>query len=235
MKEESTMTELILDCRELTKTYDEGPEPVEVLKNIDFQLSAGQKVAIVGASGSGKSTLLNVLGGLDKPTRGEVRVNGKPFSSLSDNERGLVRNQSLGFVYQFHHLLPEFSAEENVAMPLRIAGQSQAQITLRVSYLLERVGVAHRASHKPAMLSGGERQRVAIARALATQPQCVLLDEPTGNLDKTNAENIHALIDELAAEANTSFVIVTHDPHLADAMDVIYELEEGCLRKRHAQ
>jgi len=226
------MTELILECKAIAKSYAEGPIPVEVLRGVDFQVAAGRKVAIVGASGSGKSTLLNVLGGLDKPTSGEVRINGERFSDLNDNERGRVRNQSLGFVYQFHHLLPEFSAAENVGMPLRIAGSKADQINERVDYLLERVGLLNRAKHKPSELSGGERQRIAIARALATQPHCVLLDEPTGNLDKKNADNIHSLINELSQELSTSFVIVTHDEQLAMAMDEVHELEEGLLRQR---
>lgn len=226
------MTDLILECKSLVKHYMEGPMPVEVLRGVDFQLPVGKKVAIVGASGSGKSTLLNVLGGLDKPSSGEVLINGERFSELADNARGFVRNKYLGFVYQFHHLLPEFSAEENIAMPLRIGNQSNRDIAERCAYLLERVGLSNRAKHKPSELSGGERQRIAIARALAMQPRCVLLDEPTGNLDKKNADNIHALINELSSELSTSFVIVTHDEQLAQAMDEVYALEEGLLQKR---
>ena len=228
------MSEMILECKALVKHYLEGPSPVEVLRGVNFQVPAGQKIAIVGASGSGKSTLLNVLGGLDKPSSGEVVINGDRFSSLNDNERGRVRNQSLGFVYQFHHLLPEFSAAENVSMPLRIACCTKSEIDERVQFLLARVGLEHRSAHKPAELSGGERQRVAIARALATKPKCVLLDEPTGNLDKQNADNIHSLIDELSAELSTSFVVVTHDEQLASSMDAVFELEEGLLKEKTA-
>jgi len=228
------MSKIILECASLLKSYSEGPMNVDVLKGVNFKVYAGQKVAIVGASGSGKSTLLNVLGGLDKPSSGEVKINGKDFSNLSDNERGNIRNKCLGFVYQFHHLLPEFTAFENVAMPLKIGGVAKQEIQSRATELLKRVGLADRVEHKPAELSGGERQRVAIARALATKPQCVLLDEPTGNLDKKNADNIHALIDELSSELQTSFVIVTHDEQLAMAMDAVYELDDGILTQRAA-
>jgi len=226
------MSDIVLECQSLVKSYVEGPLTVDVLRGVNFQILAGQKIAVVGASGSGKSTLLNVLGGLDQPTSGEVKINGRRFSDLNDNERGRIRNQSLGFVYQFHHLLPEFTAFENVAMPLKIAGKSKHHITERVEALLERVGLSERTKHKPAQLSGGERQRVAIARALGTRPQCVLLDEPTGNLDKGNADNIHALVDELSSELSTSFVIVTHDEQLASAMDALYGLDEGVLTQR---
>ncbi len=223
------MSEPILECRDLAKHYVEGGRDVPVLKQVNLRVEAGERLAIVGASGSGKSTLLNVLGGLDTPTQGEVLIKGQRFSQLNDNQRGRVRNRSLGFVYQFHHLLPEFSAFENVAMPLRIGGWPEAKRTARVKLLLERVGVDHRSDHKPSALSGGERQRVAIARALATQPDCVLLDEPTGNLDKHNAANIHALINELATEFHTSFVVVTHDEHMARALDRVCVLEDGML------
>lgn len=225
------MSELILQCCDLYKHYDEGQGKVEVLKGVNFSVAPGKRIAVVGASGSGKSTLLNVLGGLDQPSSGEVLIEGKPFSRLSDNERGRVRNKSLGFVYQFHHLLPEFSAEENVAMPMRIGGFSNSETKSRVATLLERVGLAHRKKHRPAALSGGERQRVAIARALATEPGCVLLDEPTGNLDRKNAENIHGLLKELSESVNTSFVVVTHDEQLAASLDEVYTLEDGVLRR----
>lgn len=225
------MTRTILECRNLCKSYDEGARKLDILKGVNFSVEQGKRIAIVGASGSGKSTLLNVLGGLDVPDSGEVRINEKPFSALSNNQRGRVRNSSLGFVYQFHHLLPEFSAAENVAMPMRIGGASKHAISERVAMLLARVGLEDRARHRPAALSGGERQRVAIARALATEPECVLLDEPTGNLDKDNAQNIHDLLTELSDTVSTSFVIVTHDEQLASSLDDVYSLEDGVLSK----
>lgn len=223
------MSSFVLECRQLFKHYEEGSRKVEVLKGVDLAVEPGCRIAIVGASGSGKSTFLNVLGGLDTPTSGEVLIHDRAFSTLSEAERGFIRNKSLGFVYQFHHLLPEFTAFENVAMPLRIAGVSKRDIKLRVESLLERVGLEHRTTHKPSALSGGERQRVAIARALATEPGCVLLDEPTGNLDKQNAENIHALINELSSAGKTSFIVVTHDEQLASTLDAVYSLEDGVL------
>lgn len=225
------MSKTILECTDLCKSYDEGARKLDILKNIDFSVEQGKRIAIIGASGSGKSTLLNVLGGLDVPDSGEVRINGEAFSTLSNNQRGRIRNRSLGFVYQFHHLLPEFTAAENVAMPMRIGGARKQDISDRVDMLLSRVGLKDRAKHRPAALSGGERQRVAIARALATEPECVLLDEPTGNLDKTNAQNVHALLTELSDTVSTSFVIVTHDEQLASTLDEVYTLEDGVLLK----
>lgn len=225
------MSKTILECTDLCKSYDEGARKLDILKNIDFSVEQGKRIAIIGASGSGKSTLLNVLGGLDVPDSGEVRINGEAFSTLSNNQRGRIRNRSLGFVYQFHHLLPEFTAAENVAMPMRIGGAKKQDISDRVDMLLSRVGLKDRAKHRPAALSGGERQRVAIARALATEPECVLLDEPTGNLDKTNAQNVHALLTELSDTVSTSFVIVTHDEQLASTLDEVYTLEDGVLLK----
>ncbi len=222
--------EQVLSCSALNKSYNQGPSHVEVLKSIDFQLYAGERVAIVGASGSGKSTLLNLLGGLDTPTAGGVVLAGQPLSDLSDNERGRLRNRHMGFVYQFHHLLPEFSAQENVEIPMRIAKLPNSEYTQRAKALLTQVGLDHRCDHKPSELSGGERQRVAIARALAMQPACVLMDEPTGNLDSDNAESVQALMLSLSREHHIAFVVVTHDMTLANRMDHVYLLEKGHLR-----
>jgi len=222
---------IVLECRDVAKNYSQGPQLVKVLKQVEFSLRAGEHIAIVGASGSGKSTLLNVLGGLDKPDRGQVQILEKPFSTLGDNARGRVRNSSLGFVYQFHHLLPEFTALENVAMPQLIAGQSKKDAMARASSALFQVGLEARVQHKPSELSGGERQRVAIARALVNKPACVLMDEPTGNLDAGNARSVQALMQQLSHDLATSFVVVTHDENLAQTMDVTYMLEDGRLQR----
>ncbi|UTA49409.1 ATP-binding cassette domain-containing protein [Simiduia sp. 21SJ11W-1] len=222
--------EPVLSCVDLCKSYSQGPSVVQVLKSVAFQLRPGERVAIVGSSGSGKSTLLNLLGGLDTPTQGSVMLAGKPLSELSDNARGRLRNQHLGFVYQFHHLLPEFSARENVEIPMRIAKMPATTYRARAETLLAQVGLAHRLDHKPSELSGGERQRVAIARALAMQPACVLMDEPTGNLDAENAEAIQALMLSLSQEHGLAFVVVTHDMALAERMDQVLLLEKGSLR-----
>ncbi len=221
--------DLVISSDNLKKRFTEGKLDVEVLKGISLSLKAGEKIAIVGSSGSGKSTLLHILGGLDLPSSGTVKVMGKDISTLSDKDRGTLRNQSLGFIYQFHHLLPEFTALENVAMPLLIRGLSVKEASTKAEEILGKVGLASRLKHKPAQLSGGERQRAAIARALVTNPNAVLADEPTGNLDHKTAVQIFDLMQTLNQEMQTAFIIVTHDMQLAEKMDKIYHLVDGHL------
>ncbi|QEQ96401.1 lipoprotein-releasing ABC transporter ATP-binding protein LolD [Neptunomonas concharum] len=221
----------VLLCESVGKTYTEAGSSLEVLKEIGLTVMQGERIAIIGSSGSGKSTLLNILGGLEAPTVGEVKVGGEALYEVSENKRAAIRNRQLGFVYQFHHLLPEFTAVENVAMPLLLGKEDIAIAQKKSIEILQAVGLGERLKHKPAQLSGGERQRVAIARALVTRPACVLMDEPTGNLDRNTASDVQQLMGQLNQELNTSFVIVTHDPELAHRMDRVLELKSGGLHR----
>ena len=222
------MSEL-LRCTNLSKEYNDGENSVKVLKNINFTINKAEQIAIVGSSGSGKSTLLHLLGALDKPTSGQVTFEQQDIFAFSSNQQAKFRNQSLGFIYQSHHLLPEFSALENVAMPLLIAKMALNQANETAMAMLDKVGLSHRHKHKPAELSGGERQRVAIARALVTQPKLILADEPTGNLDQKTGESIYQLLSDLREQMQTSFVVVTHDTQLAQRLDRSLNLVDGCL------
>ncbi|RDE24278.1 lipoprotein-releasing ABC transporter ATP-binding protein LolD [Motiliproteus coralliicola] len=226
----NSSAEVVLSARSIRKSYAEAAHELVVLDQLDFEVCAGERIAIVGSSGSGKSTLLNILSGLDDPTDGRVELTGEALAGLNENKRAALRNRCMGFVYQFHHLLAEFSALENVAMPLLLSKQPLKEIEAKARTILERVGLGQRLEHKPAQLSGGERQRVAIARALVTTPAMVLMDEPTGNLDRHTAEEIQALMLELNRDLGIAFVVVTHDLELAQRMDRVLKLEDGCLR-----
>ena len=222
--------EAVIQCQNVGKTYDDGSLKVEVLRNIDFQVASGEGIGIIGASGSGKSTLLHILGGLDKPTSGEVKIQGQGLNRLSQMAIGRLRNRHLGFVYQFHHLLPEFSALENVMMPLLVARKSRAEAQAAAAEILEKVGLGSRMTHRPGELSGGERQRAAIARALVTKPDCLLADEPTGNLDRKNATHVLEMMLELKRELGTALIVVTHDEQLAKRFDRVLTMDDGSLR-----
>ena len=229
MNETTTQSDFVLQANQLGRTYVQGDLSVEVLRDVSLNVSRGERIAIIGQSGSGKSTLLHLLGGLDTPTSGSVHVNGQDMSRLGQAMRGRLRNKAVGFVYQFHHLLPEFTAVENVSMPLLIRGMAKTDAASLAKSLLERVGLSERFRHKPAELSGGERQRAAIARALVTSPAVVLADEPTGNLDEETAGRVYELMLELNQELGTSFLVVTHDTRLANRMDRVLQLTRGEL------
>jgi len=225
------MSDIIIDCRDIDQYFDDGNGRVDIFQNINLQVKKAERLAIVGASGSGKSTLLYVMGGLDRIKSGQLIIDGQDISKLNAKKLGQLRNKTLGFVYQFHHLLPEFTALENVAMPLLIRGDSTTQAKEKAAYLLEQVGLSNRVKHKPGELSGGERQRAAIARALVTNPKCLLADEPTGNLDNITARQVYDLLIKLNEEMNISLVLVTHDEKLAASMDKVLLLSDGGLNK----
>jgi len=229
-----SMSDVVLEARDVHRSFRQGPVTLEVLQGVNIRVTAGERLAIVGASGSGKTTLLQILGGLDRPTSGHVFVDGQDVHELTEDARGALRNRAVGFVYQFHHLLPEFSALENVAMPLLVRRVGTAEARKRASAILDRVGLGERIDHRPYQLSGGERQRAAVARALVTEPRLVLADEPTGNLDGANAESVFTLMLELNKERRTSLVVVTHDLRLAGRMGRMLEIESGVLRERTA-
>ncbi|MEH6561698.1 MAG: lipoprotein-releasing ABC transporter ATP-binding protein LolD [Marinobacter sp.] len=220
---------LVIDCRQVTRTYTQGPETLTIFSDISLEVTAGETVAIVGSSGAGKTTLLNLLGGLDKPSTGQISICGKDIHRLSEAGRARFRNRHLGFVYQFHHLLPEFTALENVMMPCALGGMAVKDARSRAQSILQRVGLAERLEHKPGELSGGERQRVAIARALVNEPDCVLMDEPTGNLDEHTGEGVRALIESLRDQLGIAFVMVTHDMKMARSLGRVLRLEQGRL------
>lgn len=229
MSDASPADGLELLASDISKSFEQGEQTIDVLHGVTFKVKPGERVAIVGASGSGKSTLLHLMGGLDSPSTGFVSVDGRRMEQMNERERGEMRNRLIGFVYQFHHLLGEFTASENVAMPLRIRGQGSGESLATAQEMLKRVGLGHRLTHTPGQLSGGERQRVALARAMVTKPRYVLADEPTGNLDRTSAEQVFELMGELSNESGTGFVVVTHDIELAGRMDRIYTIRDGRL------
>jgi lipoprotein-releasing system ATP-binding protein len=222
----------VLSCSHIAKSYSDASTTLHVLRDIDLAVGSAEQVALMGASGSGKSTLLHLLGGLDTPSSGRIHIDGTPISRLNAVELGRLRNRALGFVYQFHHLLPEFTALENVAMPLLVRGVSPAHAAAEARGMLERVGLGNRLTHKPGELSGGERQRAAVARALVTRPVCVLADEPTGNLDRRNADQVYGLMLELNREFATSYLVATHDPRIAERMDRVLVLNDGYITQQ---
>jgi len=226
------MTELVLEAVGIKRVFRQGPIDLQVLQGVNFAVRPAERIAIIGASGSGKTTLLQILGGLDQPTEGTVRIAGNDIHALAEKPRGELRNRTLGFIYQFHHLLPEFSALENVAMPLLVRREPKHEAEKRARAILERVGLGERLVHRPQELSGGERQRAAVARALVTGPRIVLADEPTGNLDGNNAEHVFELMLELNRELGTSLIVVTHDRKLAARMDRVLELDRGNLLEK---